>query len=101
MRGTVISIFSKEMNPDEAMESKMRHYFWPAEHPAAVLALGATAILAFAWPLENVPACVLAAVMVVVAAGITLRTRFHSAGMGRQERAGAPGETIPDAPQRA
>lgn len=66
----------------EAMESKMYGYFWPANHPAALLALVAMAILAFAWPLENVPACVLAGVMIVVAAGITIRARFHSAGTG-------------------
>jgi MFS superfamily sulfate permease-like transporter len=70
------------MYHDEGMESKMRRYFWPVDHAAALLALGATAILAFAWPLENVPACALAAVMIVVAAGITIRTRFRSAGMG-------------------
>jgi MFS superfamily sulfate permease-like transporter len=64
------------------MESKMHPYFWPADHPAVLLALGAMAILAFAWPLENVPACVLAAVMIVVAAGITMQARFRSAGMG-------------------
>jgi MFS superfamily sulfate permease-like transporter len=64
------------------MESKMRQYFWPADHPAALLAVVATAILVFAWPLENVPACVLAAVMMVVAAGITIRAHFRSAGMG-------------------
>jgi MFS superfamily sulfate permease-like transporter len=64
------------------MESKMRRYFWPADHPAAMLALVATIILVFAWPLENVPACVLATVMMVVAAGITIRAQFHSADMG-------------------
>ena len=64
------------MYHDEAMESKMRYYFWPADHPAALLALVAMAILAFAWPLENVPACVLAAGMMVVAAGITIRAHF-------------------------
>ena len=68
-----------EMYHDEAMESKMQRYFWPAEHPAALLALVAFATLAFAWPLENVAACVLAAMMVVVAAGITIRAHFHSA----------------------
>ena len=36
----------------------MQRYFWPANHPAALLALVAIAILVFAWPLENVPACV-------------------------------------------
>lgn len=66
----------------ETMESKMRRYFWPADHPAAMLALVATIILVFAWPLENVPACVLATVMMVVAAGITIRAQFHSADMG-------------------
>jgi MFS superfamily sulfate permease-like transporter len=63
----------------EAMESKMYRYFWPAEYPAAMLALVATAILVFAWPLQNVPGCVVAAVMMVVAAGITIRAHFHSA----------------------
>jgi MFS superfamily sulfate permease-like transporter len=66
----------------EAMEGEMHGYFWPVNHPAALLALGAMAILAFAWPLENVPACVVAAVMIVVAAGITIRARIHSAGTG-------------------
>jgi hypothetical protein len=33
----------------------------------------------FAWPLENVPACVLAAVMIVVAGSITVRAHFRSA----------------------
>ena len=70
------------MHHDEAMESKMQRYFWPADHPVALLALVTTAILAFAWPLENVPACVLAAVMAVVAAGIAIRAHFHSASMG-------------------
>jgi MFS superfamily sulfate permease-like transporter len=64
------------------MESKMHYDFWPADHPAALLALVATAILAFAWPMENVPACVSAAVMIVVAAGIAIRAHFHSARMG-------------------
>ena len=70
------------MYHDEAMESKMHRYFWPAEHPAALLALVATAILIFAWPSENVPACVLAAVMMVVAGGIAIRAHFRSASMG-------------------
>lgn len=69
------------MYHDEAMEGKMNRYFWPADHPAAFLALVSTVILVFAWPLENVPACVLAAVMMVVAAGITIRAHFQSAGM--------------------
>jgi MFS superfamily sulfate permease-like transporter len=60
----------------------MHGYFWSAKQSAALLALVAAAILAFAWPLENVPACMLAAVMIVVAAGITVRARFRSAGMG-------------------
>jgi hypothetical protein len=66
----------------ETMESKMNRYFWPAAHPAALLTLVAIAILAFAWPSENVPACVLAAVMIVVATGITIRAHFRSASMG-------------------
>jgi hypothetical protein len=64
------------------VEGKMNRYFWPADHPAVFLALVATAILVFAWPLENVPACVLAAVMMVGAAGIAIRAHFQSAGMG-------------------
>jgi len=70
------------MYHDEAMESKMHRYFWPADHPAALLALVAAAILVFAWPSESVPACVLAAVMMVVAAGIAIRAHFRSASMG-------------------
>jgi hypothetical protein len=60
----------------------MHRYFWPAEHPAALLALVAMTILAVAWPLENVSACVLAAVMIVGAAGITIRAHFRSAQTG-------------------
>jgi MFS superfamily sulfate permease-like transporter len=70
------------MYHNEAMESKMNRYFWPTDHPAATLTLVATATLVVAWPLENVPACVLAAVMLVVAAGITIRAHFRSAGTG-------------------
>jgi MFS superfamily sulfate permease-like transporter len=78
------------MHHKEAMESKMYRYFWPAEYPAAMLALVATAILVFAWPLQNVPACVVAAVMMVVAAGITIRAHFHSAAKANS----APRENI-------
>jgi MFS superfamily sulfate permease-like transporter len=70
------------MYHDEAMESELDHYFWPARHPAALLALVATAILLVAWPLENAPACVLAAVMIVVAGSISVRAHFRSARMG-------------------
>ena len=51
----------------------MNRYFWLLEHPAVLLALVAGAILAFAWPLRDVPGCVMAALMMVVAAGITIR----------------------------
>jgi len=88
--------FSAEMYHDEVMERKMNRYFWLLEHPAALLALVATAILAFAWPLEDVPSLVVAAVMMVVAAGITIRAHFHSAGMASS----APRETITHAPRR-
>jgi hypothetical protein len=57
----------------------MHRYFWMAEHPAAPLALVAGTILVVAWPSENVPALVVAAVMIVVAAGITIRAHFQSA----------------------
>ena len=77
-----LSFYFVEMYDDEAMESKMDHYFWPARHPAALLALVATAILVFAWPLQNLPACVLAAVMIAVAGGIAIRAHFRSARMG-------------------
>jgi hypothetical protein len=70
------------MCSDEAMEWKMHRYFWLLDHPAALLALVAGMILAFAWPLQDVPACVLAALMIVVAAGITIRAHFHSARTG-------------------
>ena len=75
----------------------MQRYFWPADHPVALLALVATAILAFAWPLENVPACVLAAVMMVVAVGIAIRCIFIQPAWANS----APRETITRAPQRA
>jgi hypothetical protein len=60
----------------------MHRYFWLLDHPAALLALVAGMILAFAWPLGDVPACVLAALMMVVAAGVTIRAHFHSARTG-------------------
>lgn len=56
----------------------MNPRFWPANHSAAWLATIAAAILVYAWPAENVPACVAAAVMLVVAAGIITRAHFHS-----------------------
>jgi hypothetical protein len=52
---------------------KMNRYFWLLDHPAVLLALVASAILAFAWPMRDVISCVLAALMMVVAAGITIR----------------------------
>lgn len=54
----------------------MNRYFWLLEHPAVLLALVAGTILAFAWPLRDVPAGVVAALMMVVAAGITIRGAF-------------------------
>ena len=51
----------------------MNRYVWLLDHPAVLLALVAGAILAFAWPLRDVPGCVMAALMMVVAAGITIR----------------------------
>lgn len=61
------------MPHDEAMDGKMNRYFWLLDHPGVTLALVAGTILAFAWPLRDVPACVVAALMMVVAAGITIR----------------------------
>ena len=61
------------MPHDEATEGKMNRYFWLLDHPAVLLALVAGTILAFAGPLRDVPACVVAALMLVVAAGITIR----------------------------
>ena len=51
----------------------MNRYFWLLDHPAVLLALIAGTLLAFAWPLRDVPTCVVAALMIVVAAGITIR----------------------------
>jgi len=51
----------------------MNRYFWLLDHPAVLLALVAGTILAFTGPLRDVPACVVAALMLVVAAGITIR----------------------------
>jgi len=61
----------------------MHRYFWLLDHPAAPLALVAGAILAVAGPLRDVPGCVVGALMMVVAAGITIRAHFHSAGYGQ------------------
>jgi len=55
----------------------MHHYSWIVEHPAA-LAVVATAMLLVAWPLENVPALVVAAVMMVAAAGISIQAHFRA-----------------------
>ncbi|HVH74960.1 MAG TPA: hypothetical protein VM755_08585 [Stellaceae bacterium] len=57
----------------------MRHYFWLLDHPGALLALGAGTILAFAWPLQDVYSGAVAAMMMVVAAGLAIRAHFHSA----------------------
>lgn len=57
----------------------MHQYFWLLDHPAVLLALVAGMILAIAWPLQDVPGCVLAAVMMAVAAGVAIRAHFHSA----------------------
>jgi len=51
----------------------MHRYFWLLDHPAALLALVATAIFVFAWPLQDVPSFVVAAVMMVVVTGICIR----------------------------
>ncbi len=51
----------------------MNRYFWLLDHPAVLLALVAGAILALAWTLRDVPGGVVAALMMVVAAGITIR----------------------------
>ena len=55
----------------------MHHYFSLVYHPA-VLALAAAAILLVAWPLENAPALVVAVVMMISAAGITMRAHFRT-----------------------
>jgi len=52
---------------------------WLADHSSALLALGSVAILLFAWPMEIVPACVVAAVMMVVAVAIKMWAHFHPA----------------------
>jgi len=57
----------------------MQHDSWLLDHSSALLALGSVAILLFAWPMENVPACVVAAVMMVVAVAIKMWAHFHPA----------------------
>jgi len=57
------------------MESEMHRYSWLVDRPV-LLALVAAAILVVAWPMESVPAIGVAAVMLVAAAGITIRARF-------------------------
>ena len=57
----------------------MYRYSWLVDHSSALLALGSVAILLFAWPMENVPACVMAAVMMVVAVGIRIWVHFYPA----------------------
>lgn len=57
----------------------MHHYFWLLDHPAALLALGAVTILAFAWPLHDVYSGGVAGVMMVAAAGLAIRAHFQSA----------------------
>jgi predicted membrane channel-forming protein YqfA (hemolysin III family) len=64
------------------MEGEMNYYFWLLDHPAGLLALIAGTILAFALPLQDVSACVVAALMMAVAAGIAIRAHFHP-GYGR------------------
>jgi hypothetical protein len=59
----------------EAMENKMHHHFWLIAHPGP-LALAGMALLLVAWPMENVPALVVAGSMMVVAAGIAMRAHF-------------------------
>ena len=53
---------------------------WATDHPAVLLTLVALGILTFAWPQGYVLACVLAVVMMVAAAGITLAAHLRSAG---------------------
>jgi hypothetical protein len=53
----------------------MHHKFGLMDRSGA-LALAGIAILFVAWPMENVPALVVAGSMVVVAAGIAIRAHF-------------------------
>jgi MFS superfamily sulfate permease-like transporter len=61
----------------------MYRYSWLVDHSSTVLALASITILLFAWPMENVPGCVLAVVMMVVAAAIKMWAHFHPAGYAR------------------
>jgi uncharacterized membrane protein len=56
---------------------------WLLNRSSAPLALVAIAILGFAWPMENIPACVVAAVMLALAAAVKLRAHFYSPGYGQ------------------
>ena len=55
----------------------MYRNFWITNHPGA-LALTGMAIFVFAWPMENVPALVVAGLMMVVAAGIAIQAHFST-----------------------
>lgn len=79
----LFNFFPGKCYHDENLERKMHRYSWLVDHSSALLALVSGTILLFAWPMENVPACVVAAVMLVVAAVITIRAHFHSAGYGQ------------------
>ena len=61
----------------------MYRHSWLVEHSSALLALGSVSILLFAWPMEIVPACAVAAVMMVVAVAIKMWTHFHPATYAR------------------
>jgi hypothetical protein len=53
---------------------------WLLNRSSAPLALVAVTILVFAWPMENIPACVVAAALLAVAAAVKLGAHFYSAG---------------------
>ena len=71
-------LFYIKATEDAAMEGEMHYYFWLLDHPAALLALGAGTILAFAWPLHDVYSGAVAVAMMVVAAGLAIWAYFHS-----------------------
>ena len=55
----------------------MYRNFWITNHPGA-LALAGIAIYVVAWPMESVPALVVAGLMMVVAAGIVIQAHFST-----------------------
>ncbi len=55
----------------------MHRFSWLWENASTLLMLAGFVILLFAWPMENVYACVVAAVMLAVATVMKIWAHFH------------------------